>query len=133
MEHTPTPWRVGDEDSFMDGYPHIEIEAGELGTLSYHQPVLVQGQWNGKSAPITDVSKANAARIVSCVNACEGIEDPSVVPELVEALERARVQFANYADIHACKGTLEGDQKAATNLAFANELHSILKRARGAS
>jgi len=34
------------------------------------------------------IAKANAARIVDCVNACEGLADPSVVPELVEMIER---------------------------------------------
>ena len=33
--------------------------------------------------------EANARRIVECVNACEGIADPSVVPEMVEALKEA--------------------------------------------
>jgi hypothetical protein len=36
-----------------------------------------------------DVDEANAARIVACVNACEGIEDPSVVPEMLAALKSA--------------------------------------------
>ena len=29
---------------------------------------------------------ANAARIVACVNGCEGIADPSAIPEIVAAL-----------------------------------------------
>lgn len=32
--------------------------------------------------------QANAERIVSCWNACEGFEDPSVVPEMLKALKR---------------------------------------------
>lgn len=31
---------------------------------------------------------ANAARIVACVNACEGIDDPSVIPEVLFLLRR---------------------------------------------
>jgi hypothetical protein len=35
-----------------------------------------------------DEVQANAARIVACVNACKGIEDPEkVIPELVVALK----------------------------------------------
>jgi hypothetical protein len=30
--------------------------------------------------------EANAARIVACVNACEGIADPGAVPDLLAAL-----------------------------------------------
>lgn len=36
------------------------------------------------------VGKANAARIVACVNGCDGIADPSAVRELLEALEACR-------------------------------------------
>lgn len=48
------------------------------------------------------------------------------VQKLVDALERARGQFAHYADLHACKGTPDGDAKAATNLALANEMAAAL-------
>jgi hypothetical protein len=39
--------------------------------------------------PGSEESTANARRIVDCVNACEGIEDPkNVVPQLLRANER---------------------------------------------
>ena len=34
-----------------------------------------------------DGERANAERIVACVNACEGLADPAVVPELLAALK----------------------------------------------
>lgn len=40
------------------------------------------------SERFTKKEQAIAARIVACVNACEGIEDPSVIPEVLELLRR---------------------------------------------
>ena len=44
-------------------------------------------------------NEANAARIVACVNACEGLADPSVVPELVKAVAVLRdMDFSDCGD-----------------------------------
>ena len=42
-------------------------------------------------------SKERATRIVECVNACAGIADPSVIPELVEGLEALIDKFVGYS------------------------------------
>lgn len=70
-KHTPGPWAV----SNLIGVP-------DLGIVNVYGSAI---------ARITRLDlanrQANAARIVACVNACEGLNDPSVVPELVKALE----------------------------------------------
>lgn len=38
------------------------------------------------SGSTSEESERRAARIVACVNACEGIEDPSVIPEILALL-----------------------------------------------
>jgi hypothetical protein len=49
-----------------------------------------------------------------------------------EELENARIQFAYYAELHACKGTAEGDAKAKTNLDMANRMSTVLDELRKA-
>lgn len=41
--------------------------------------------------------EANAARIVACVNACEGLADPSVVPEMANLIVRLAAGFHAYS------------------------------------
>ena len=65
-KHTPGPWSVG---YFCD------IRAND----GYHSLATVSSHYGLPGG-------ANARRIVECVNACEGLADPSVVPELLEAL-----------------------------------------------
>jgi hypothetical protein len=53
----------------------------------------VHREWGDSASAVygsvTDEARsANATRIVSCVNACQGIADPSVIPELVHFLSR---------------------------------------------
>lgn len=69
--HTPGPWVINpDNPTFISSADNTadicEIEG-----------------WPLEYAAEED---ANRARIVACVNACEGIADPSVVPEAIEAL-----------------------------------------------
>lgn len=40
-----------------------------------------------------DIARANGERIVACVNACEGIADPGVVPEMLAALKFVSEDF----------------------------------------
>jgi len=52
--------------------------------------------WTNSRGLAKAYGEANAARIVACVNACEGLADPSVVPELLRLLTvaLARVNIA---------------------------------------
>ena len=68
--HTPEPWE-------------IEVWGHELFGV-YPNPAGPEGV----IARVTEggaENKANAHRIVACVNACAGIADPSAVPDLLEA------------------------------------------------
>lgn len=55
VQHTPGPWEVDDEDCVIGANRVIAV---------------------CQAAPTNVVSDANAARIVDCVNACEGMDDP---------------------------------------------------------
>jgi hypothetical protein len=52
------------------------------------------------------------------------------VAELVEALERAAKVFAHYADTHRAKGTPDGQQKSAVNLAHSMDMGEAAAKAR---
>jgi hypothetical protein len=70
MKHTNEPWEV--EDQTMGIFSKNEF-IGELCDCV--------GLFNAKD-------RANSARIVECVNACEGIDNPmEAIKELVEACE----------------------------------------------
>lgn len=72
-KHTGGQWAVNKDDW---GSTIIVSSARQA-------PITKMHNWVGISPSI----EPNAARIVACVNACEGIEDPSVVPELLEVLK----------------------------------------------
>ena len=71
-KHTPGPWRVGRPGTVVCD---TSIEQGPKGTadVTYYGGHLV----------CESVTKANAERIVACVNACEGLN-----PEMVSGLLR---------------------------------------------
>lgn len=75
--HAKGPWtKTGPAPS--DG-------ALDFAILSQDQDIIAE--FFGRSGErIFHDAEANADRMLSCVNACEGIEDPSVVPEMIEAL-----------------------------------------------
>lgn len=64
-----------------------------------------------KDSPMFDVAycsgatslegESNAERIVACVNACEGIEDPSQLQEILEHASNLCTQIQNQVD---CEG-----------------------------
>jgi hypothetical protein len=65
--HTPGPWTASFATVRKASAPLAEC---------YNDHPLLPGE-------------ANAARIVACVNACEGIADPGAVPDLLAALKSA--------------------------------------------
>jgi len=80
--HTPEPW---------------EIE--ELQGL-HEYSIVKPGKWivattEGRESR----DKANAARIVACVNACAGIADPSAIPGLLRAAKVAKEDLGKYCCI----------------------------------
>lgn len=74
-KHTSGPWICGD----YSGY----ISSENMGYVPLVTPFLVEANRDNQNGP-TPEAQANAARIVACVNACEGIKDPEeMVPEMM--------------------------------------------------
>ena len=83
MTHTKTPWKTSND---ADGFQY-EIETADgaiyIAGCSFSDPAVEP------YIPRDVEAKANAARIVACVNACDGIDnaalDAGAVAELVQA------------------------------------------------
>lgn len=112
-EHTKGPWDVYPSPitSRADAIMELIEQAMATDSVSSHIYLLNAG---GKCPAITGfgpTSKANAARIVACVNALEGY-NPAAVRDVVEALRVAinRQGFSNVELIDARKAlaALEG-------------------------
>lgn len=97
-KHTPGPWGLGiraarylvpepEATSLKAHGLNAEFLAVSIGTKTA-QVALV---------PLDESNEANAKRIVECVNACEGIENPNVLPELLRALKQTRDALIRYA------------------------------------
>jgi len=82
--HTPEPWRV---------YAWLNDSTF---AVEYIQPSRVSAficQMNGSN----DKSKANASRIVACVNACAGMEDPA---DEIDRLKAERAALLEAIESH---------------------------------
>ena len=81
-KHTPEPW-------FCDS---ADVEGAERAAVRAEDGALVAIAWAGERDGIGVMGDAeqdaNSARIVACVNACAGLPDPALVPELVKMLRR---------------------------------------------
>jgi hypothetical protein len=84
-EHTPGPWSHAEDGGGSAFSFEIRADRRETGgTLRGIALVYADSPDDGSSGP---EDTANAARIVSCVNACDGIEDPTTtIAELRAAL-----------------------------------------------
>lgn len=87
--HTPGPWMVLEETDHEPVTLTVVFAPG--------RETCVAATWHGVSnGQSVDEAEANAARIVACVNACEGMKDPAAVIQslrddsLVAATLRAR-------------------------------------------
>lgn len=74
-KHTPGPWDYDASGKIGVGFRDGGILLAEA---RRQEDVPWEPKGNGGATAV-----ANAARIVACVNACEGIADPGVVPELL--------------------------------------------------
>lgn len=79
QKHTQEPWMLVGEKT-----PHIASFVQNRGDICdlYHKRDDQRGLY------IKENAEANGERIVACVNALEGIKNPAVIPELIEACER---------------------------------------------
>ncbi|WP_066281919.1 hypothetical protein [Blastomonas sp. CCH1-A6] len=83
--HTPGPWAVVNGSLISS---NLDSEGQEIDRPVGNQGIYV-AQTKGPD------SNPNAARIVACVNACEGIANPDVVPEAIAALRGVRWRSAD--------------------------------------
>ncbi len=73
-KHTPGPWKVFNVNEIRqekDGYRTLATTCTDA----------------AGAAGVSAKSKANAARIVECVNALEGVENPAALPTLLRKLK----------------------------------------------
>ena len=92
-KHTPGPWKTEGRYRVSLGEVTLSMD-GEHNDRAYRRELVLEpamkegGPWHcDKNGG--DTLAANAARIVACVNACEGIEDPAVIPDLIDAARGA--------------------------------------------
>lgn len=99
-KHTPGPWMI---ENIIHGGPRIVHGEADAGT-GFRDDVKLFGD--------TGEGAANIERIVSCVNACEGI-NPEAVPLMVKALKDL-VYFAGMGgDFASNASSLYDNAKAA--------------------
>jgi len=67
-DHTPGPWRVNDNPMAMSEYCILSESRG----TGFGASVAIANQREGYNALSLEEAKANARRIVACINACEG-------------------------------------------------------------
>lgn len=89
-KHTPTPWRIA--EAAAGRFPEYPIVGADRHTVAVLK-IYALDQHNG-----------NAARIVQCVNACEGIEDPTA---FIAAVRECALFWAHGKPVHAGSGVAE--------------------------
>ena len=76
--HTPEPWYWHENDSYCEINSERDGQIGDSCASSCLGDI--------------DLGRANAARIVTCVNACAGMEDPAAE---IDELKRQRDELLN--------------------------------------
>jgi hypothetical protein len=84
-KHTPEPWARWGSD---------QVASTVTGKIVAEVPAYTL------SGKVKNEDQANAERIVACVNACAGIEDPSAVQEMRKALSEV---FSMIEDVRTGK------------------------------
>ena len=120
-KHTPGPWSMHKyytgEPLAVDGGDNAESFVAWTYCVAKGDLVLadISGYSNGRRSKMgfgradkRSEVEANARRIVECVNACEGIADPSAVPELLAFTQ----MIANGGINEAGELTIESEARA---------------------
>ena len=107
-KHTAGPWRVVEDATGAYIVGADWPDNGVVARVNMSRSPGVREAADGAQ---------NAARIVACVNACEGIDDPAAVREAIDLLER--VYLAN-----KCPGIVNGE--AALCPAYADRARDLL-------
>ena len=114
-EHTPEPWS-------FNGWM-LKANENDILLVGVRIP-MTHGQGQ-------DTARANARRIVACVNACRGIEtgvleEAELGPELASARGRATIAESNES-----KATERADDAEALLLALADAIQGVSDKSRG--
>lgn len=117
--HTPEPWKLGRAGSVIseskDGLEIIGATGEEA--INYYGGNLIA----------ESISQANAARIVACVNACAGIENPQEYMKGVKLLEKTYHELQNRnGDLNVQNSTLKAERQELINLL--KQSHDILTK-----
>lgn len=122
-KHTPEPW-FDDRATHDEPYQNIKILGDENRVICWlwidDAPV---DDWNAEQ-------RANASRIVNCVNACAGMADPS---EEIAELKRQRDELLGLVkavSYHSIPATVDGIKCAAFPWA---EYESMVIKAKGST
>ena len=125
MKHTPEPWEFAEWNTGINNSPGFGLmtDVGSLNvTVHTRKP-----KGNGfDEVDCTDQAIADARRIVSCVNACAGIEDPAAAIQAArDALEAARPELQATCAMAKAYGTKAMCSEAA--LVSVDEALKLLK------
>ncbi len=87
MKHSPEPWYTesdGDSQWYRDRNVYVCAPEGEGRVLDMYPPM----------GGGTKIIRKNAERVVACVNACEGIENPKEVIQKAKDLVKAFIAWS---------------------------------------
>jgi len=97
MKHTSTPWQVLPEEHDK---PYIRIRGTQLG-CRYKVANVHAVLYDGASEREAEETRANAKRIVDCVNACADMDNPAAY------VEKMRIERENlYKEVERLKTEL---------------------------
>jgi hypothetical protein len=108
-KHTPEPWRVN--TGFMEG----DIWAGSK-RIAYDEGILGSGN---------EEQKANADRIVACVNACGGIDTAELADGVIKAAMEKGAELALGAVYDYTHGKLDAPGNPRSIIAAHMKAHNI--------
>lgn len=108
MKHTKEPWHAAPTGSVMQGYGQ------PFGVVQYSQSILVCGCF-GDIPGGHETAEANSERIVDCVNAMAGIQNPAAVRECVDSLTDA-LEFIQSSGLNGAAQTVARAKSALASL-----------------
>jgi hypothetical protein len=99
MKHTPEPWRRD-----MNSGLECDIRGPNSQKVALCFGLSNKGNLRGEE--YKNECSANAARIVECVNACAGIENPAAIKDLIKAALAVQEYGYTFSDYDALKNAL---------------------------
>lgn len=87
-KHTPEPWSLRQLEQGRERAPYIDIYVADQQSEHYGSVASVSAGMSGKA-------RANAARMVACVNACTGMCDPAIEVQALQARAIEAIEKGN--------------------------------------